>query len=103
MKTISGPEAIARMRDLRHKSNTYFELQHITFNQNRSETDGIRLVQRCRLRPALPDEKFYPNADLYLPYIDLDINEPRMCFKKLIRFVAFPPNYKLLKVKWFNP
>lgn len=102
MKTISGPEAIARMRELRHKKNAHFELQHITFNQKRNETEGIRHVQHCRLRPALPDEKFYPNADLYLTYIDLDIKEPRMCFKKLIRFVAFPPDFKLLKVKWFN-
>lgn len=77
-------------------------MTHITWNQKKHETNGLRHVQNCRLRPALPDEKFYPHADLYLPYMDLDLKEPRMCFKKLIRTVAFPPDFIEMKVNWFN-
>lgn len=77
-------------------------MTHVTWNRKKNETNGLRHVTRARLRPALPDEKFYPHADLYLPYIDLDVNEPRMCFKKLIRTVAFPPQYEVLRVKWFD-
>lgn len=102
MKEISGTEAIARMRQIRHRHENSFTLHHLTWNEAKREAKGLRVVERCRLRPALPNEKFSLPGDLYLPYMDLDIGEPRNCFKKLIRFVAFPPRYELLKVNWFQ-
>ena len=41
------------------------------------------------------------DPDHYLTYVISDTDEPRMCWKKLLRFVAFPPRYELLKVDWF--
>jgi len=102
MNEISGTEAIARMRQLRHNETTHFEMHHLTYNHSTDETKGLRSVMRCRLRPALPKETFAAPADLYLPYVDLDLNEPRSCFKKLVRLVAFPPTYEPLKVNWFK-
>ena len=101
MEQISGFEAIARMRELRHKDHLHFELHHLTYNHATGETKGLRVVSRCRVRPSLPDDRFALPADLYLPYMDLDMNEPRMCFRKLIRAVAFPPHFVLQKVNWF--
>ena len=101
MKEISGTEAIAKMREIRHRQEVSFSLHHLTFNAATNETKGLRVVERCRLRPSLPNERFAMPGDLYLPYMDLDLNEPRTCFKKLIRFVAFPPRHELLKVNWF--
>ena len=105
MKTIAGPEAIARMREMRHDEDSFFELHHLTWDRKNDTTNGMRLVVRCRLRVALPKEKFYPHQDLYLPYIDWDLakgEQNRMCFKRLIRYVAFPPDFELLKVEWFK-
>lgn len=101
MKEISGSEAIARMREIRHNKKLSFELHHLTYNHATGETHGLRVVSRCRLRPSLPKETFALPSDLYLPYTDLDTGEPKTCYKKLIRAVAFPPKHKLLKVNWF--
>jgi hypothetical protein len=62
----------------------------------------MRVVERARIRPALPDDDFIKPSDMYLPYIDLDKDEPRLCFRKLIQYVAFPPEFKLLKVNHFS-
>jgi hypothetical protein len=102
MEKISGFEALARMREIRHDDKKHFILYHLTYNIDKDKTDGLRIVKRACLRPALPDDALKTESDLYLTYTDLDSNEPRMCFKKLIRFVAFPPDFTLLKVDWFN-
>ena len=65
----------------------------------------MRYVKNARLRAALPGEKFAVSADLYLPYIDLGLPENhqnRVCRKKLIRYVAFPPTFDKQKVNWFT-
>jgi hypothetical protein len=104
--TINGYEALKRMRALRHSKDQSFIMHHQTWNERRHETNGIRVVRRCRLRPALPEESMLPHPDLFQPYTDLDapkINRNRMCRKRLIRYVAFPPDFTLMKVDWFTP
>lgn len=101
MNTISGGEAIARMREIRNNEHLWFEMMHHTFDRSTKTTKGVRHVKRAKLRPSLPKEKLYPHADLYLPYIDLDIKKPRMCFKRLINIVAFPPHFEPMRVKWY--
>lgn len=102
MKEISGSEAIARMREIRHNQKLFFELHHLTYNHATGKTHGLRRVARCRIRKSLPKEAFSLPSELYLPYTDLDMQEPRTCFKKLIRYVAFPPRFELMKVNWFK-
>lgn len=103
METIKGYEALRQMRAMRHDETSYCMLHHVTYNSKRKQTDGINIVRRCRLRVALPTEARTPHPDLFLPYTDLDapkVNQNRMCYKRLIRYVAFPPEYKLLKTDW---
>lgn len=105
-KTISGTEAIALMRRLSREFKTPFILHHQTFNQKTGTSEGMRVVKRCLLRVSLPSDQYdRGTADLYLPYTDLDLpasNQNRMCRKRLIRYVAFPPHFDLLKVNWFG-
>ena len=104
MDTMSGNQALAIMRDMRHREDAYFEIHHLTWNKDTRKSNGMRIVRKARLRPALPDEVFKEaNPDLYLTYIDLEANnknQNRICRKRLIRFVAFPPEFKLMKVIW---
>ena len=105
METIPGYEALKRMRAMRLDDSSYFVMHHLTWNEKRQQTDGMRIVRHCRLRRSLPDEKFLPDSDMFLPYTDLDIsksNQNRMCRKRCIRYAAFPPEYKILKVDWFQ-
>jgi hypothetical protein len=106
MQSINGYDALKRMRSMRYSDDFFFVMHHITYNDRRRETDGMRIVKRCRLRPSLPEESMLPHPDLFQPYTDLDaakINQNRMCRKRCIRYVAFPPDFELLKVDWFSP
>ena len=102
MNTINGFEALARMHEIRNTGET-FEMRHLTYNRRTQESSGLRTVRHCKTRPALPQEKFDVCAELYLPYTDIAApieNQNRTCRKRLIRYVAFPPEYQLLKVTW---
>lgn len=101
-KTITGPEALRRMRLITKVKDSYFTLIHFTANLKKQTGGELRKVERCRLRPALPEGLTRVDPDHYLTYVDVSADEPRMCWKKLIRYVAFPPDYELLKVDWFN-
>ena len=100
--TISGSEAINRARNLKYVSGSYFALLHLTCNMKTSECGTLRKYERCRVRPALKEDTFRMDGDMYFPFEDLDTGDPKMCFKKLMRFIAFPPDYVLLKIDWFN-
>jgi hypothetical protein len=101
-KTISGTEAIRRARNLKYVPNAHFTLLHLTCNLKTKECGQLVKVERCRVRPALREDTFQLDGDLYFPYEDLDTEQPKMCFKKLMRFIGFPPNYELLKIDWFD-
>lgn len=97
---ISGAEAIARMRLLKTLEGTHFKLMHYTYQRN-GKCGTLRKVEQCRLRKHLRKEHIRYNPDMYLLYTDLEIDKPRMCFKRLIYRVAFPPDYEWLKVDWY--
>jgi hypothetical protein len=101
-ETITGAEALDRMRRLRLINDATFMLMHLSCDLKTRECGEMIKHDRCRLRGSLPERTFKINVDHYLPYEDLDTGEPKMCFKKLIRYVAFPPDYEILKVTWFK-
>jgi hypothetical protein len=104
MDFIRGYDALKKMRAMRHDENSFFIMHHQTWNERRHESDGMRIVRKCRLRNAMPKESLTPDPDLFLPYKDIEKrgNQNRMCRKRLIRYVAFPPKYILIKVDWFK-
>ena len=49
------------------------------------------------------EDTFQIDGDHYFTYEDLDSGDPKKCvLKKLMRFIAFPPNYEMLKINWFD-
>lgn len=102
MRTISGNDAIRRMRMITKLKDGSFEMTHFTANHKTAEAGELRKVTGCRVRASMPKGVTVNNPDHYLCYTDGQSKEPRMCFKKLIRYVAFPPYYETLKVEWFN-
>jgi len=57
--------------------------------------------KRCKVRAQLPQDRFQIPSDNYFLFED-DQGNPKTCFRILIRFVGFPPEYKLIKVNWFK-
>jgi hypothetical protein len=100
-KTISGTDAIRRARNLKYVSGAAFTLIHLTCNLKTKESGQVVKHERCRIRPALREDTFQLDGDLYFTYEDMNTGEPKMCFKRLMRYIGFPPNYELLKINWF--
>ena len=90
------------MRNLKNLQGTHFKMVHLKHNQHEPSVNGARMVDKCRLRAALPDDVFETDSDLYLTYTDLDDDLPRMCFKALVRRVAFPPEFEWLTIEHFE-
>ena len=99
---ISGTEAIRRARNLKYVPGATFTLIHLTCNLKTQRIGETVKHERCRIRPALKEDTFQFDGDLYFTYEDLDTGEPKMCFKCLMRYIGFPPDYELQKIDWFN-
>ena len=99
---ISGIEAIRRARNLKYVPGAAFTLIHLTCNFNTGKCGETVKYERCRVRPALKEDTFQLDSDMYFTYEDLDTGVPKMCFKKLMRYIGFPPDYELLKINWYN-
>ena len=102
IQSITGEEAIRRARNLKGVPNAHFTLIHITCNLKTKECGEISKTERCRCRPSLREDTFQTDGDLYFTYEDLDTGQPKMCFKRLIRYIAFPPSFELYRVNWFD-
>jgi hypothetical protein len=101
-RTISGAEALRRARNLKYVPGATFVLIHLTCNLKTKKGGQAVKHERCRVRAALREDTFQLDGDLYFTYEDADTSEPRMCFKKLMRYIGFPPDYELLKIDWYN-
>ena len=65
-------------------------------------TPKLRTLEHCRWRTQLPHEAFDIDSDNYFLFQDSDGN-PKMCYRYLIRFMAFPNDgYKLHPIKWLE-
>jgi hypothetical protein len=100
--TISGTEAIRRARNLKYVPGAAFTLIHLTCNLKTKKCGEVSKTEHYRIRRVLNEDTFQLDGDLYFTYEDVDTGEPKMCFKHLMRYIAFPPDYQLLKIDWFN-
>ena len=100
--TISGNEALRKARELKYIPGASFTLIHLTCNLKTKKCGEVSKTERARVRPALKEDTFQLDGDLYFTYEDMDTGEPKMCFRKLMRYIGFPPDYELLKIDWFN-
>lgn len=100
--TISGAEAIRRARNLKHVPGAEFTLLHLTCNIRTGECGRLVKHEHCRVLPAIKEDTFETDGDLYFTYEDLETSQRKMCFKKLMRYIAFPPSFELLKIDWFD-
>ena len=101
-KIIAGAEAIRWARNLKYVPGAWFSLVHITCSMKTGKCGEISNHPRCRVRPSLKEETFHLDGDMYFTDQDLDRGEPRMCFKKLMRYIGFPPDYDLQKISWLD-
>jgi hypothetical protein len=100
--TISGTETIRRARNLKYVPGASFTLIHLTCNFKTKDFGQAVKCERCRVRPALREDTFQLDGDLYFTYEDLDTGEPKMCFKRLMRYIGFPPHIDRLANRYLS-
>ena len=99
-KKIDGFEAVRLMREV---SKTHsFKLLFLTCDTKRKEGGELRKYDKCRIRTAKMDELAEVDPDHYLYFTDVETGEARNCWKRLIRYVGFPPKFELIKVDWYK-
>jgi hypothetical protein len=100
-QSISGTKAVTQMRAIKALPKETFGLVFITNARAKGDKCGeVRKYENCRLRTAENREGLEVQSEHYLYFTDMDTNEPRMCWKKLIRKVRFGSEW--LKINWFE-
>lgn len=99
METIKGNEAIKKMREI--SKGSCFTILFYTCDRKREEGGELRKYERCRIRPAEYKELAETSPDHYLYFTDLETMANRRCWKKLIRYVGFAPDFALNKIDWY--
>jgi hypothetical protein len=93
-----GMDTVLCAHNLRFVKDASFMLIHIGCNMQSKQCSEVIKHERCRVRASLHEDTFTLGSDPYFLYEDLNTGEPKMCFKRLIRHIGFPPKFELLKV-----
>lgn len=98
---IDGPTAMHNAREISKLPDGCFTIVFFPYSRSRGEASAhLRVKEHCRWRTQLPKEKFEVDGENLLLFTDED-DEPRMCWRILIRFMAFPwDGFKLHKINW---
>ena len=102
METIGVIDAIGMMREVSKLADGHFTIAFFKYNRTTGEASTkMQIRERCTTRAQLPQERFRIPSDNFFLFQDED-GDPKTCYRVLIRFVGFPPEYNLIKVKWFK-
>lgn len=100
MKTILGNEAIKKMREI--SKGSFFSIMFLTCDRKREEGGEMRKYDKCKIRPAEYNELSETDPDHFLYFVEVDTGAQRRCWKKLIRYVGFAPDYEMIKIDWYK-
>ena len=98
---IDGITALQNAREISKLPDGYFTVAFFPYSRSKGEA-GAQLVvkEHCKYRTQLPHERFSVDSENYLLFTDAN-GDPKMCYRILIRFMAFPQDgYKLHKINW---
>lgn len=102
MEIIKGIDAIRTMQEICKLPDGEFTIAFFPYNRTKGiAVPTLQVREHCKVRAQLPQDRFQIPSDNYFLFEDKDGNQ-KTCYRVLIRFVGFPPDNKLIKVKWFN-
>ena len=102
MNAINGIDAIKLAREISNIPDGNFTISFFKCNLTRGQaSSALETRKGCKIRSQLPQDKFRYDGDNYFLFTDAD-NNPRSCYRILMRYIAFPPDFKLLKINWLS-
>lgn len=103
METIKGTDAIA-LAETVSKAGGDFTLSFFPFSRKKPGADKVSLktYEHCTCRKPLPKDKFDIDGKHFFLFLNED-DEPKACYRVLIRYIAFSTDgYKLKRVIWYE-
>lgn len=100
MDTIRGTDALAKAETIT-KTGGNFNVMFYSYSRSKhTASDKLKTLTCCHTRTPMPHEKWSVDGAHYFLFDYQGLQ--RQCYKVLLRFIAFSPDYKLLKVKWYE-
>ncbi len=98
---MDGISAMQWARELSKLPEGDFTVVFFPYSRKRETASDVMTVkEHCKWRKQMPDERISIDPDNLLLFTDGD-GEPRMCYRILIRYMAFSQDgYKLHKINW---
>lgn len=100
---LDGINAMQWARELSKLPKGDFTLVFFPYSRKRDEASDVPVIrEHCKWRTQMPQEKIDINSDNLLLFTDGN-GQPRMCYRILIRYMAFSHDgYKLHKINWLG-
>ena len=98
---ITGAQALQLAREISKVPQGSFTVAFFPYSRTKgSASEKLTIKEWCKVREQLPEDIFSVDSDNYFLFTDGN-GQPRMCYKYLIRYMAFPHDgFKLHKIKW---
>ena len=98
---IYGPIAMDTAREVSRLPDGTFTVAFYPYSRTTGEASTrLTIKEGCRWRSQMPGEALSISPDNLLLFTDGE-GEPRMCYRVLIRFMAFPHDgYRLHPIRW---
>lgn len=98
---ITGVQALQLAKEISKVPQGSFTVAFFPYSRTKgTASEKLTIKERCKVREQLPEDIFSVDSDNYFLFTDGN-GQPRMCYKYLIRYMAFPHDgFKLHKIKW---
>lgn len=102
METIKGIDAIRLAQEVSKIPDGTFNVYYYPCNlQSGEASDKLHVIEGCKTRTQLPQEKWENDGDTYFLFNDAN-GLPKTTHRILTRFIAFPPTFELRKIEWLK-
>ena len=102
MNSIAGLDAIRLTQEIARIPGGKFSIAFYQYNRTKGiAIPELRIEEQCTYRSQLPQDEFSIDGDNYFLFTDKDDN-PKTCYRILMRFIGFPPDFKLRKINWLH-
>lgn len=100
---MDGISAMQWARELSKLPDGDFTVAFFPYSRQRDKASRVLTVkEHCKWRAQMPSERISEDPDNLLLFTDGN-GEPRMCYRILIRYMAFSQDgYKLHKINWLG-
>lgn len=100
---MDGMHALQWARELSKLPDGYFTVMFYPYSRKRDQAGTTLTVkEHCKWRTQWPNEKYDIAPDNLFLFLD-ENGDPKMCYRVLIRFMAFSQDgYKLHKINWLG-